>query len=180
VVSASFVLLLTFAALAPLDGLYLHLWRYRLHARAESRREHALHTARALLFPVILVLLYGGSSSGWPLLLGAVLVAADVAIQAADMWVEPASRAGLGGLSSFESVLHGVLITIGSASLALMLGSRPVSAWSLAAAPTLGPSHGPFAEQVVGMLLPGAVLIAGLHLYLWLRPASLIEEGARS
>jgi hypothetical protein len=38
----------------------------------------------------------------------------------------------------------------------------------------------PFAEQVVGMLLPGAVLIAGLHLYLWFRPTSLVEEGARS
>ena len=94
--------------------------RYRLHARVKSRREHAFHTARALLFPVILVLLYGGSSSGWPLLLG--------------------------GFSSFESVLHGVRIR--------------------------------FAEWVVEMLLPGAVFIAGLHLYLWLRPTSLIEEGA--
>jgi hypothetical protein len=180
VVSASIVLLLVFAALAPLDGLYLHLWRYRLHTRAESRHEHALHTARALLFPVILVLVYGGRSSGWPLVLGAALIAVDVSVQAADMWVEPASRADLGGLSSFESVLHGILITIGSASLALMLGSRPASAWSLAVAPTLGPSHGPFAEWAVEMLLPGAVLIAGLHVYLWLRPTSLIEEGARS
>jgi hypothetical protein len=131
-----------------------------------------------LLFPVILLLLYGGSSSGWPLVLGTSLVVIDFVIQAADMWVEPASRGGLSGLSSFESVLHGVLITIGSASLALMLGSRPVSAWSLAAAPTFGLSHGPFAERVVELLLPGAVLIAGLHLYFCFRPTSLIEEGA--
>lgn len=85
----------------------------------------------------------------------------------------------LRGLSSFESVLHGVPITIGSASLALMLASRPASAWSLAALPTLGPSHGPLPDGVVGLLLPGAVLIAGLHVYLGLRQPSLIEEGER-
>ena len=39
-----------FAAVGAYDGLYLHLWKYRLYAREESRREHALHTAVAFLF----------------------------------------------------------------------------------------------------------------------------------
>jgi hypothetical protein len=177
------VLLLAFAALAPIDGLYLHLWRYRLHSRAESRREHGLHTARAVLFPTILVLLYAGSSSGWPLLLGTALALIDVAVQAADMWMEPGSRARLGGLSPFESMLHGVLTTLASASLALMLGSKPKGAFSLEAPATLGASHGPFADQVVELLLPGAALIAGLHLYLLVHPVGAVAprntEGVR-
>ncbi len=153
--TASYVLLLAFALLAPLDGLYLHLWRDGLHARAESRLEHSLHTARAVAFPAILVLLYQGRSSGWPLLVGVALAGADVAIQAVDMWVERTSRAGIGGLSSFESSLHGLLITLGSASLALLLGARPAAAWGFDAPATLGPSHGAFADRVVALLLPG-------------------------
>jgi hypothetical protein len=178
-VNASFVLLLIFAVLAPIDGLYLHLWRQRLHARPASRSEHGLHTVRALTFPAVLVLLYGGASAGWPLFLGAGLVAADITVQAADMWVERDSRAPLGGLSSFESVLHGILITIGSASFALMLGARPENAWSLAAPATLGPSHEPFGDSVVELLLPGAVLIAALHAYLWVRHTSPLTQGVR-
>ena len=41
--NAAAVLLAVFAALAAVDGLYIHLWRLRLHARPETRREHWLH-----------------------------------------------------------------------------------------------------------------------------------------
>jgi hypothetical protein len=50
------LLLLPFAALAFVDGIWIHLVRLRLHARPQCRREHALHTARAVLFPAVLVL----------------------------------------------------------------------------------------------------------------------------
>lgn len=178
-VTASFVLLVGFAGLAPIDGLYLHLWRYRLHAHPESRPEHGFHTVRAVLFPAILVLLYAGRSSGWPFLLGVGLVAADVAAQVADMVVEPASRGRLRGLSPFESGLHGVLITSGSASLALMLGSRSAAAWSPTAPATIGASYGPFAHGVLVLLLPAALLVAAVHVYLWARPLPLRQKGVQ-
>ena len=58
--SAATVFLMIFGLVAAVDGLYLHLWKYRLYARPESRREHKLHTAQGALFvPVVFFLFYG-------------------------------------------------------------------------------------------------------------------------
>ena len=62
--------------LAAVDGLYIHLWRLRLHARPETRREHWLHTARALLFPPVLLGLFALPTGGvclWTAITAAVL-----------------------------------------------------------------------------------------------------------
>ena len=48
--SAATVFLMIFGMVAAVDVLYLHLWKYRLYARTESRREHKLHTAQGALF----------------------------------------------------------------------------------------------------------------------------------
>jgi hypothetical protein len=67
------------------DGLYLHLWRYRLHARPESRKEHWLHTFRSLLFPGILATLFLVPPYGVVLWLGLALLAVDQVVEILDV-----------------------------------------------------------------------------------------------
>jgi hypothetical protein len=179
VLTASFALLLLLGVLAPIDGLFVHLWKYRLHARPESRAEHGLHTLRALLFPGLLATLYAVDSRGMLLWIGVALAAADVVVQAADMAIERDSRASAGGLAGFEAALHGLMITIGSASLALLLASKPAAAWSLAAPALVGPGPGDFAESVVALLLPGSIGVAVMHVALWRWPGVLPGSKAR-
>lgn len=156
-------LLAPLAVLAAIDGLYIHLWRLRLHERPECRREHLLHTLRALLFPVGLVLVYGYETAGGWLLLGVGVVVADTALEAWDSFEEPASRRALGGLSSAEALLHVVLVTLRAASLALALVAKPAAAWSLDAPVWLADASPGHAFVVHQLLLPGALLVAALH-----------------
>jgi hypothetical protein len=142
-------ILLVFAALSFVDGIVVHLWRERLHRRPESRVEHALHTARAILFPAILVAFFQGAAPA----LGLALLLVDQGVEVADMAVERRSRAFSGGLRSSEYVLHGVLITLRAAGVAFALTAAQPSA----------AVHG-----IVDLLLPGAIVAAILHVVLML------------
>jgi hypothetical protein len=167
------LLLVPLGALAALDGLYFHLVRFRLHERPECRREHLLHTARALLFPPALLLLYGFETAGWLLFTGAALAAADTALEAWDTFEEPASRRAQGGLTAFEALLHVALVTLRAGSLALVLASLPEASWSFAAAARLE-SIAPWQSLVVHQgLLPGSIFVALLHVALAWRGRSL-------
>lgn len=163
------LLLVPLALLALVDGVGLHLWRLRLFARPDSRREHLLHTARAMLFPGILVLVYARETSGPLLAFAVALVAADTLLEVWDTFEEPRSRASLGGLSRGESLLHVVLVSLRSASLALVFASKPAWVWSSQAgawSATVEPWQESF---VVAGLLPGAIALAVLHVVLGLR-----------
>jgi hypothetical protein len=139
--------LVAFAGLSFVDGVVVHLWRERLHRRADSRVEHALHTARAVAFPPILVLFFAGVAPA----AGLALLAVDQVLELADMAVERRSRAYSGGLRSSEYVLHGALITLRGAGVAFAL---------VAGAPSAG------VLTLVDLLLPGSILAAILHLVL--------------
>jgi hypothetical protein len=97
--TAATVFLMIFGVVAAVDGLYLHLWKYRLYARPESLREHKLHTAQGALFaPVVFLLFY--ADFGGPALWTAVLfLAFEQVVEILDVLDERDSRASLGGLS---------------------------------------------------------------------------------
>ena len=177
-VTVSFALLLAYAVLAGVDGLYIHLYRLRLHARPESRREHWLHTGRAILFPMTLASLYAVDAAGWLLWSGFAIVIADLVVGARDLWCEAESRESLGGLTALESTLHGVLVMLQTSSTTLLLAVKPASAWLLAAPPVMAESYGPFADLVVLAVLPGAVAVAFLHLWLALAASGSRREAA--
>lgn len=168
-VLASTLLLLAFVHLSVVDGLYLHLWRYRLHARAESQREHWLHTARAVLFPPILAALFLAPPRGAVLWLGLALVALDQGVELLDTFSERDSRAALGGLGSFEYSLHGVLTTLRAGALALALAAVPPEAWSPWAPGVPGHEHPAIVRAAVELLLPGAIVAAVVHVWLGCR-----------
>ncbi len=164
---AALVLLQLFAALSIVDGLYLHLWRLRLHARPASYREHLWHTARAGLFAPIVALVVAIPSAGALLWLGVLLVALDQLLGLLDARDERDSRADLGGLGRGEYVLHLALTGLHTAALALALAARPAAAWDPAA--PLVVADAPALTLWLAGPLAGGVLVFALHLGLALR-----------
>src|SRR5687768_14981944 len=127
---ASAVALAVFLVLAFVDGVYLHLYKYRLYTRPESRREHQVHTAAAALFTLTLPALYLWPTAGLLLWAGVALLAVDAGLGLRDMGIERASRASLGGLSTAEYILHVVITSARAVSVALALAARPAAAWA--------------------------------------------------
>jgi hypothetical protein len=118
----SFGLLSLLFAIGGIDGIYIHLCQLRLFARAESRFEHAVHTLRALLAVPTVWLVYVAPT--FHVIAAGVLVAIDQLAMLLDVWVEPRSRRGLGGLPRSESLIHVLAITIHAAALALAFVAR--------------------------------------------------------
>jgi hypothetical protein len=162
------LLLAVFALLSLIDGVYLHLVKYRLHSRPESWREHVFHTIRAILFLPIVLALMAVPSAGLLLWTGVLFVLVDQAVELLDMMSEKDSRAGIGGLSSFEYVLHVVLTTVRASAIVLSLAMRPAEAWLLDAPNVMG-AHGAWLTLLVRQLVPGAVVVALVHLWLAVR-----------
>lgn len=165
---AAAVALVLFAILAFVDGIWLHLLRLRLHARPESRLEHALHTGRAILTPLLLLTLFG-NATGPSLWAALALLAVDQALEVADMAVEKRSRHDLGGLSTGEYGAHGALITSRAVAIALALALRPSEAWHT----TLPTFHAGALGWVSAQMVPGAVVAALAHLTLACWPGLL-------
>lgn len=87
------------------DGIYLHLWKYELFNKKESEFEHKTHTARAILFPLIVWLLFlDNSIIGF--YLGLTLVLADLIVLGIDAFSEKESRHFMGGLPKSEYIIH--------------------------------------------------------------------------
>ncbi len=158
VIWLSLALMVAFFSVAAVDGVYFHLWKFRLFARPESRVEHALHTARAILAPPIVWLLYIAPPG--PLLAVAVLIGLDQLAAVADVLIEPKSRKSLGGLPRTEFQAH-VLATIahvGALALAIMgrlqLAADGALAFSI------------HVKIVAIALVTGAIIVAALHVAL--------------
>ncbi|HTJ42694.1 MAG TPA: hypothetical protein VL463_11400 [Kofleriaceae bacterium] len=161
---AGVVLWCAFALIAMIDGAYLHLFKYRLHTRAESYVEHVTHTLRAVTFPPLVYLLVYQRSAGIALWAATALVVVDVVIEAWDVLIERRSRAGLGGLSPFEYLIHVLSITLNSAGTALLLIARPASAWRWDAAAGAPPPD--VVRWIALALIAGGVCTAIQHLWL--------------
>ncbi len=175
--TAATVFLMIFGVVAAVDGLYLHLWKYRLYARPESRREHKLHTAQGALFVPVVFFLFYGEFGGAALWAGVLFLAFEQVVEILDVLDERDSRASLGGLSSTEYALHAVAITARTAAVALALAAKPLAAWSFDAPLMTGPGH-EWASSVGLQMVVGNILVVGLHLWLMLsryqrRPAAL-------
>ena len=127
----SIIFLILFALVAAIDGLYYHLWKYRLFARKESIFEHRLHTIRAFLFIPIVYLLFYGNFTGVLLWAGLLVVGIDLIVELVDVFSENDSRAGLGGLTSAEYAAHVTATTFRIAALSFAIAAKPAAVWSL-------------------------------------------------
>jgi hypothetical protein len=177
--TAGAIALAVFLGLGAVDGIYLHLWRYRLHARSASRFEHRMHTIAAVLFAATLPAVFLWETGGALLWIGVSLIAADLVVSLVDMISERDSRAELGGLSTGEYVLHMLIMSFRGAALALMLAGRPATAWAFDAPWIVGSLPG-FAATVAWQALPGSVVMAALHIWLCTDSGVRRFEGMRA
>ncbi len=160
--------LVAFTAIASVDGLYFHLYRYRLYARPDSRYEHWLHTLNSILYVPLTALLFCAEPLGLWRHLAFALFAASVGIEVLDVLCEERSRRTLGGLTSLEYLMHFLMSGLRFGSVLPLLASGPLQKWH--------PSQTALAGRPLGLALLGVclaapgVLIAALHVYLALRP----------
>ena len=169
IAQALVVLLTMFSVLAFVDGVLVHLVRHRLHTRPESRTEHLLHTARAIAFVPALMTVFA-DAQGALLVTGIMVLLVDEGLAMADAIVERRSRRALGGLATGEYLLHLGLTGTHWAAIALALVLRFTD------------RDGALMKSVSMLLLPGAIVIAVLHVGLALRapnaPTSLRQQVA--
>ena len=101
-----FYLLCAFSLLGMVDIVYFHLFRYKLFGRPASRGEQVTHLFRLALFLAILSWVMFVRAEGAFALLLPLLLLADGINSAADVLLEPGSRASLGGLPPGEYFVH--------------------------------------------------------------------------
>ena len=165
-IAAATVFLVLFGAVGAYDGLYLHLWKYRLHAREESRYEHKLHTVVAILFLPVVWLLFSNNFGGLALWTGVFFVALSFVVEMMDVLAENDSRATLGGLAREEYAAHVVAITTRSAAIALALAAKPAAAWQLSAPLVLADPYPAWVTATATQMLAGNLAIGALHVWL--------------
>lgn len=159
--------ILGFLVLATYDGAYLHLWKYELFNHSESKFEHKTHTIRALLFPIIIYLLFLGGTA--PLFyLGTFLACIDLIVLGFDAYAETDSRKFMGGLPRWEYIIHlfanafhfsTVILAIG-ACVNIDIASINYQAINYES------SMGKVLIFIVHNSIPGAALLAIAHLLL--------------
>jgi hypothetical protein len=157
------LLVVAFALVATVDGLYFHLWKYRLYARPESQYEHLLHTANVCVFVPQLFLFFCVVPRGPWLALAALLTFTTLAIEVADVRCEGDSRRSMGGLSSTEYLLHFLMSGLRMGFVCAIFATSSLDDFMAPA--SLGSP--PLYVRIVGvcLLLPG-IGIAGLHVAL--------------
>jgi len=156
----SLALFSLFFVAAAVDGMYFHFRRFRLWEHAETRTEHALHTARAVLMPPTIALLFTPGKAA--LVCAAVLVGLDFLVALLDVVVERRSRERFGGLPHGEYMTH------------LVATVFHVGAETLAFAGRLSDTADPLcpaANALVIAMVVGSSLVAIQHVVLLTRGA---------
>ncbi len=174
-IASSWTLIL-FLGLSIFDGIYYHLWLFRLQEREDSKFEHATHTLRAVLFIPTLILIFLIGMSGVALWVAILVLLFDLVTEILDVLNERKSRETLGGLPSGEYLIHILLTTLRVAALTLAFAALPREAWLLNTnVEIILPS---ISKLIAMQALPGAILMAGLHIYLIYDPLFISKTEA--
>jgi hypothetical protein len=165
-------LLIAFGVLALIDGFYLHIFKYQLHNHAESKTEHLTHTIRAILFPAIMYFLFLKQNCEICFYIGILLAIIDVIVLAIDAYTEKDSRAFIGGLPRWEYILHLFVNGFHFSSIAVFLTIKlnfSENNISIVADLSNVKSFAVF-EFIVINLIPGAILLACIHIFIIFKP----------
>lgn len=163
----SMTCLLAFMILAMYDGVYLHLWKYELFNRKESDLEHLTHTIRAVLFPLIVWMLFVNTDivSFW---IGLGLVVCDLVVLGIDAYSEKDSRDFMGGLPRWEYIIHLFANGLHFSCLILMVATKisiePIGIYYSDAFMTSASFE--LVQFLSINVLPGAIVLAIAHVLL--------------
>jgi len=126
--TASLVLWAAALAIGSVDGLYFHLWKFRIYRRPEARLEHLAHAGRALLvIPTLWAAFFPSVPQRIPLILA--LIAGDWAIAIWDVFLERKSRVWAGGMPHFEYFIHVAATAFHSSAEAVTVTAWLVGGW---------------------------------------------------
>jgi hypothetical protein len=169
------ILLSAFAVLAVIDGFYLHIFKCQLFNHKESEFEHKTHTARAILFPLIVFTLFIMQNNNTCFYLGILFVLLDVLTLAIDAFVEKDSRTFMGGLPRWEYILHLFVNGFHFAVIAVFLVMKlSLTDSGIQIIPDLSSLKNYSLFYVVSInLLPGAILIAFVHIFTMLKSTQI-------
>lgn len=156
--------------LATYDGFILHIWKYRLFDRKESKFEHKVHTVRAILFPLIVWLLFINETNLMLFLIGITLVAIDIIVLGIDAYHEKESRSFMGGLPTWEYIVHLFANAFHFAAIILVFALRmEITEGGLIFVDQVAVSYAHDVFQFVSVnVIPGAIVLALLHFILML------------
>ena len=161
------ICLIAFMILATYDGAYLHLWKYELFNRKESLFEHKTHTIRAILFPLIVwfLVLNTDSISFW---IGILLVIFDLIVLILDAYSEKESRSFMGGLRTWEYILHLFANGFHFAFIILIISTKIKfeNSTLLYSNEFLKNSNFEIVQLIAVNILPGAIVLGIVHLLL--------------
>lgn len=176
------ILLMLFALLAIIDGFYLHIIKYKLYSHAESKKEHLFHTIRAILFPAMLYFLFLKQDATFYFYIGIFIVLIDILILGCDAYIESDSRAFMGGLPRWEYILHLFVNGFHFASVFVFLGLKLyLTPNGIKIYTNLNMIQNyAFFNWLIINLLPGAVLMALLHLIVLFPKTAFIWDKFRA
>ncbi len=163
--------LAAFMVLAVYDGFYLHLWRYELFRHPESKFEHLTHTIRAVLFPLLVWLMFIRTDM-ISFRIGLIVVVMDLIVLAVDAYSEKDSRVFMNGLPRWEYIIHLFANGFHFAVIVLIIASRiKIENNGLHyTTDSLTSRHYPIFKWAAVNALPGAVLLGLLHILLLTKP----------
>ncbi|KKX49168.1 hypothetical protein L950_0216895 [Sphingobacterium sp. IITKGP-BTPF85] len=160
---------MAYALLAVYDGVFLHLYKFRLYDQKESRFEHLTHTVRALLFVGILLTVFINIENNNLFLLGLTLVLLDIITLLIDAYVEKDSRVFMGGLPRWEYIIHLLVNGFHFASItSLLIIKIKFTDLGISLNNNLHVfKNFEFFKLVAVNLLPGAIIISILHILVY-------------
>ena len=163
------ILLAAFALLGLIDGVYLHLIKYKLFQHSSSKTEHLTHSARGLFFPLIVYFLFVNQSE-WSFYTGLAFVVLDILVLGMDAYLEKDSRVFMGGLPRWEYILHLFANGFHFAAIAVFLAVKinfQDDAFAIRSG-FEGVANFEVFQFVATNIIPGAIITAILHVILML------------
>jgi hypothetical protein len=149
------------------DGFYLHLWKYELFNHKDSIYEHKTHTIRAILFPIIIWLLFINTdvTSFWA---GILIVIIDLIVLGVDAYSEKDSRKFMDGLPQQEYLIHLIVNGFHFAAIFLLLSIKlEITNSNIIILENINQSNGSEILSFIAVQsIPGSIIFALAHLLL--------------
>ena len=163
----STICLIAFMLLATYDGAYLHLWKFELFNHKESKIEHKIHTVRAILFPLIIWLLFVNVDIV-SFYIGLFLFFIDLIVLGLDAFFEKESRSFMNGLPKWEYILHLFANSFHFTAIVLLIAVRvKFENYEILYSKDFMLHKGFEIVQLIAKnIIPGAIILAIVHLLL--------------